>query len=235
MNHEFYLKDGVEYDRVTKVLDYFALPQLVAWKVKVGSKEARRQGTTAKKIGTNVDEWIKADIMGNRYPKLINLEAKNCVEAYNKWKKDYKIKTSDVKAGETVYDDENKVAGTPDLWRYEECIDVKCSVAIRPAYWLQVNWYAFQRISTQSRSILRLDKNLAVYEYEVKPVSIHEIDVFNGLLKAYRFFNQQESLTEGKGEEDVNDIDSGTAEEKTDTDKDMDKTEVSDVRPGGDW
>ena len=84
----YYEKDGVRYDRVTAVLDYFAPPELVRWQIKVGAKEAKRIGTVAKNIGTSVDEWIKADINGLRPRLPKSLEARNCIEGWKRFKKE---------------------------------------------------------------------------------------------------------------------------------------------------
>jgi len=126
------------YDRVTQILDYFGEPGLVSWKVKVGAKEARRIGTIAKNIGSNVDEAIKADVDGLKVPRLKTQEAKNCYEAYLSWKKDY---SPALIVGQRIFCEDSQVCGEPDLFWDDTVIDVKCSSEIRPTYWLQTEWY----------------------------------------------------------------------------------------------
>jgi len=193
VDDKYYVKDGCNYERVTSILGYFQNPELVAWKLRVGAKEAKRISTVAMKRGTNVDEAVRCHISGIKVPKLKTVEEENCFKAYLQWREDYDVK--DIASATTLYDDEAKIAGTPDLWMPDETLDIKCSSAIRDNYWLQTEWYARKK-GHGFKSILRLDKNLGIYEYKRMPVSDYHLQVFDGLITAYRFYNK--SVNDGK-------------------------------------
>lgn len=177
------------YDRVSSILDTYQDPKLIEWKILKGKKEYKRISKVATDIGTNVDAYIKAEIIGSKLPKLKTQEAENCIEAWHKWVEDYGIDVSKLDVGVRLFCDETKVCGEPDVIIpfQEEVLDIKCSSSIRPNYWLQTNWYAKQA-NLPMRSILRLDKSLAIYEYERLPVSDEESMVFKCLTVIYRYF-----------------------------------------------
>jgi len=184
---EFYTKGGVSYTRVTSILGYFADPKLVAWKMRVGAKEAKRISTVAMKRGTNVDEAIRAHVSGEKVGKFKTQEEENCFKAYLQWREDYNIQ--DCKSATTLFDDDALIAGTPDLWLPDETLDIKCAGHIRENYWLQTEWYA-RKHGDSFKSILRLDGNLGQYEYVLKPVSDYEFQIFEALVSVYRFYNE---------------------------------------------
>ena len=184
----YYERDGKRrhYDRITRILDYFAPPELVAWKMRVGKREAGRISREAMKIGSNVDECIRSFVREEKsLPKLKTLEAKNCWEAFNQWRNDY----NPGQLGEmhTVFNEELGVAGTPDLyWPSENCIiDIKCSSAIRLSYWLQTEFYC-RCYKLPVKAILRLDKNLGIYEFKKMSLSDEHWAATVGLINAYR-------------------------------------------------
>lgn len=178
------------YTRVSAILDTYQPQQLIDWKIKTGKKEAKRISTIATKIGTNVDEWIRSDISGTKYPKLNSTEAENCVKAYQKWKEDYQIDVKQLKAGTRLFNDKTKICGEPDILHHiiQTVIDIKCSGSIRETYWLQTEWYA-RNLHYGKKAILRLDKNLGIYEYEVRELSDIDNNAFNALAVVYRYFN----------------------------------------------
>ncbi len=196
-DEEFYVKDEVNYERVTSVLGYFTPPSLVKWQLRVGTKEAKRIKTVSMKIGTNVDEAIRADVIGLDPIKLKSQEAKNCFKAYKQWRKDYAIKN--IQSATTLYDEEAKIAGTPDLWMPDETCDIKCASSIRMNYWLQTEWYARKK-GHGYKSILRLDSALAEYEYVRKTISDYEFQIFEALVSVYRFYNKAPQDTEPEEE-----------------------------------
>lgn len=185
------------YDRVTSILDTYQAPELIDWKIRVGKKEAKRISTVATKIGTNVDEYVKAKITGAKVPKLKSVEAENCVKAWESWVNDYGIKLGSLRCGVRLFNEETKVCGEPDILMDNEVLDIKCSSEIRQAYWIQTNWYA-KELRFGYRSVLRLDKNLGIYEYERKEISKADSEVFDALTTVYRYFKQF-----AKGEEEV--------------------------------
>jgi|GEM_PF-7128636 len=184
----FYERDGLRYDRITRILDYFPHPALVDWKIDVGRKEARRISTVATKIGTNVDEVVKAEIEGSKPGKLKSEEAKNCYEAFRDWARSFSLK---LKSSQTVFDSNLMVAGTPDLEDEDTVIDVKCSSEIRDSYWLQTEFYGRQ-LGKKYKAILRLDKNLGMYEYKKMPLNDEHWEAVRAAIKLYRFYNKSE-------------------------------------------
>jgi hypothetical protein len=196
MDDKYYTKGGVSYTRVTSILGYFADPKLVAWKMKVGAKEAKRISTVAMKRGTNVDEAIRVHVTTGEVPKKFkSVEEENCFKAYLQWREDYNV--NGAVSASTLYDDEALIAGTPDLWLPDETLDIKCSSSIRPNYWLQTEWYA-RRHGDSYKSILRLDSSLGIYEYKKIPVDEYHLQVFNALITAYWFYNK--SVNDGEEE-----------------------------------
>ncbi len=178
---------------VTEILDYFNVPELVAWKVRVGAKEAKRVSTIALKIGTRVDELIQDDINFGKY-KIISkdsVEVANCMKAWEDFKRDYSpiIEASQVE----LKDEVNKVIGHFDLIT-DRIIDIKCASSIKPAYWLQTAKYSQMHGKGLGTAILRLDKNLACYQFitnEQAKYSVKDcVKVFDGLTEAYRFYNR---------------------------------------------
>lgn len=174
---------------VTQVLGYFQEPKLVDWKVKTGAKEAKRISTVAMKIGNRVDELVKLDLEGGKI-KLSSkdpVEVKSCLEAFGKWKADYEPKL--VKAGEVLRNESLMLQGEYDLLlEPSTIIDIKCSSSIKPSYWLQTAMYAFMLGGCDKIGVLRLDKNLGIYEYQTRDYDPNLVEVFLGLLNTYRFF-----------------------------------------------
>lgn len=177
------------YTRVSAILDTYQPPELIEWKLKCGKKEAKRISTVATKIGTNVDAWIRADIEGKKYPKLNSIEAENCVKAYQKWKEDYQIDVSKLRSGTRLFNEETKICGEPDILFPDEklVIDIKCSSAIRPTYYLQTEWYG-RELGYSRKAILRLDKNLSMYDYEIRYLSNDDKQVFDALVVVHNYF-----------------------------------------------
>lgn len=179
---------------VTTVLDYFQAPELVEWKLRIGKKEAKRISTVALKIGTRVDQMIQDDVQS----KAVKLTAKDSIEVQNCWKawlsfkQDYSPKVEGFQM--ELLEPANDLIGHLDLLTDWGVIDVKCASSIKPNYWLQVSKYG-QLVGVYSNvAILRLDKNLGVYEYKTaEQVGVQPeqaVKVFNGLLDAYRYFNR---------------------------------------------
>ena len=177
------------FDRVSAILDVYQDPGLVDWKIRVGKKESKRVSKVATDIGENVDSYIKAEIQGLKLPKLKTQEAENCVRAWEKWKEDYQFVLASFEIGERLFCEETKVTGEPDILipSWKEVVDIKCSSSIRPTYWIQTEWYASQ-LKYGSRAILRLDKNLGVYEYEKRDRSEEDSMIFKCLTVIYRYF-----------------------------------------------
>lgn len=176
--------------RITEVLGFFKDEKYWEWVIRVGKKEARRIGKIAMGIGSNVDEAIKADVrIDKKKVRLKTKEALNCFSAYTKWLDEYQV--THIKVGERFYNEELQVTGEPDLILGDTLIDVKCSNKIRLEYWLQTEFYA-RNVGCKFKAILRLDKNLADYEYVKLPLSDQDWDACLSAITLYRFFNKPE-------------------------------------------
>lgn len=202
-NVPYYEKEGRRYDRITHILDYFSPPGLVDWKIRVGRKEAGMISRAALRIGSNVDDSIREHVGGCRtignYKGLKTQEAINCYKAFEDWKKDHVVEYLAIVG--TTFNDELMVAGTPDLFRGDKLtiVDVKCSSKIRESYWLQTEFYA-RSSGCLNKAILRLDKNLGIFEYKEMPLCDEHWDAVKGAIKLYRYYKSIEE--DGKGDQD---------------------------------
>jgi len=185
---------------VTEVLDAFIPKGLLDWYLKTGKKEAKRLSTVAMKIGTRVDELIQEDVKFGAY-KLTSkdpIEVKNCMEAWKQFKQDYEPNIRAIQV--EVKEPREKVIGHIDLIT-DRIIDVKCSASIKDNYDIQVSKYDYMYTDkpfiTEPPAILRLDKNLATYEYRIVKDKDTCVKVFDGLLTAFRYYNPQ------RGEETI--------------------------------
>lgn len=178
---------------VTEVLDAFIPKGLLDWYLRTGKKEAKRLSTVAMKIGSRVDELIQQDIEHREYKfnSKDSIEVKNCMEAWESFKRDYNPLVTQYQV--EVKDEAHKVIGHIDLILNNRVVDVKCAASIKQNYWLQVAAYSeMYPPDVDGVAILRLDKNLGTYEYktnEQAEVNWTEcVEVFDGLLKAYRYY-----------------------------------------------
>lgn len=217
---DYYEIDGKRYDRVTAVLGYFQTPELVDWKLKVGRAEATKTSKAALKVGTAVHKYAET----GKLPAKCGLDAKTCVEAYNLWVAEHAPVARNRET--TVRSERWGVAGTYDLLLADgTLVDIKTSREIKPEYWVQLAAYALMENGAKRVAVLRLDKNMGFYEYEVRDITQKEIDVFEGLLTAYRYFNQ--------GGKDDND--DGITETEVESGQELDEPEVPDAGPIRSW
>lgn len=192
-----YIKEEKNYDRVTSVLDYFANPKLVEWKVKLGKTESNKVGKVAKQIGTRVDGLIKKHIETGKMTLSKNDSSSvvNCVRGYLQWVKDHSPKI--IGTDKTLFWEELGVAGTLDLLHSSDgVIDIKCSTSIRKNYWIQVAIYTKMLLTKglkyDNMGVLRLDKMTGDYEYKVVKFDERYVSLFIGLLANYRFQTKEE-------------------------------------------
>lgn len=211
MDFDHYIKDGKKFDRITTILDYFTTPSLLAWKMRVGKKEAGRISREALRIGTNVDEAIRAQVNGEKLPKLKTVEAENCYRAFEQWRADYNVATL-ITCG-TMFNDELMVAGTPDLLWHDTftLIDVKCSSRISPQYWLQTEFYARSSHGSRSKAILRLDKNLGIYEFQSMSLNENHWAATVGAIKLYRHYKSVDKDGAESEQHECNDSNSASS------------------------
>lgn len=185
---------AVGFLSVTEVLDYFQEPTLVDWKIKVGKKEARRISTIALKIGSRVHEIIENEW---KEPKKVHLsskdsiEVKNCMSAWYQFKNDYDPQILEMET--ELKDDSLGIIGHRDiLLKIGDRIvtaDLKTSARINPKHWLQVNKYAHMNNKYSYVGIIRLDKNLGIYQYEESEYGVTCVELFDSMVKLYWFFN----------------------------------------------
>ena len=171
--------------RVTECLNYFKEPWYIDWIHRVGRTEANRVSKHSMKIGSRVDEIIKA----NGAPTTKdNAEVHSCMASYNKWKAIYQPK--EIVNGERLYRtiDGLEVTGEPDIFVDGVLVDIKCSSKISPGYWLQVNAYRYLQGDKGRVGILRLDKTTGSYEYVVKDYDQRLVECWIGLLKAFVYY-----------------------------------------------
>ena len=187
--------------RVTEVLSYFSEPWKLDWYAKYGKAHCNRVGKASMKIGSEVDEIIKANVGGAYLPsKLKNKEVASCIEAYQKWHKVYQPKS--IVPGTRLFAtiDGVEVTGEPDLFVDDVLVDIKCSTKISPSYWVQVNMYNYlegcsfggtNSVTHSKVAILRLDKVSGSYEYVVKAYDPSLVEVWCGMMRAYCYFNKE--------------------------------------------
>ena len=171
--------------RVTSILDFFMEPGLVAWKIKVGAREARRISTMAKNVGSRVDMLIKT---GSKPASKDSSEVKSCYEGYTKWYADYKEPI--IKVCQRLYDDDRQITGEPDIFlpTLNTLVDIKCSGRINLKYWLQLAAYASMMMPHPTMlAVLRLHKSIGEYEYKIREFDERLVDVFNCMLTAYNY------------------------------------------------
>lgn len=182
---------------VTEVLDSFIPKGLLSWYLKTGAKEAKRLSTVAMKIGRRVDELICEDVKTGSYKLSAKdpIEVKNCMEAWEAFKRDYQPNITDCQV--EVKSPDEKLIGHIDLVLNNRVTDIKCASSIKDNYWLQTGKYeAMYLLPTDGLAILRLDKNLATYQYmtheqaQVDPVEC--VRVFDGLFSAYKYYHPKD-------------------------------------------
>ena len=157
----------VELDRVSVVVNYFKDEQYVKRVAAEGLRAWNAKGNKAKKIGSNADEYIRAEINGESLPKLKSEEAKTAIRAWDSFKRDYpQLKFCTLPRMES---EQLGVTGELDLLEKDEAmiVDVKVAYKIQPSYWIQQGGYTLTiGEKVKKVGILRLDKYLGEYEYK---------------------------------------------------------------------
>lgn len=193
---DHYLINDVKYDRVTAVLDFFAIPSLVEYYRKTPKATISNKSKTAKSLGTKVHNAVYAINNGKTYNiPYLDQSLTNCITAYNKWKSIEKphILSSEV----TIWCDKLMVAGTYDMLTTKALIDTKTADKIRLSHWIQLAVYAYLgNITDRKLAVLRLDKLLADYEYKEISYEPYLFECFLGLLNYYRLYKANEKKKE---------------------------------------
>lgn len=176
------------YDRISQVSSFIKTEGYIDWCDRTDKRERNLAIKKAQKIGTEVDGHIKSLINHCVYIDKGG-EVGNCVNSFMAWDKNYNINP---KVGKRYFSDTLKITGETDLETEDEIIDIKCSLAIRPEYWLQMGGYLHIR-PAKKVSILRLDKNTGAYEYQ----SVCDVDrlkvLFVSVLNLYRYYKENEN------------------------------------------
>lgn len=160
----------MEKIRVTTIIDYFAEPYLVKWKLK--NKDWEKIGDEAKRVGSLVDKIVQDDINGNyRKEYLIDNDApvNSCIKAWFKFVQENPeivkrmIKFKENMQRELVLGD---LVGHPDFILDDEIIDLKTSKSIGKSHWMQTAQYGLMAGGVKRISILRVDKESGEYEFK---------------------------------------------------------------------
>ena len=214
MEKDYYERNGQRYVRVSTVLNFFSTPDYLDYVLKKGKVEAAKATKEAMKIGTRVHELILEDCQSREAQpsKSDPIEVVNAYKAYREWRREEK--PAWINSEQTVFCNcKLKYAGTYD-WLGNDLIDFKVSAKIRPSYFLQVAAYAHALEcgteigtgkSVQSTSIVRLDKNLGIYEIKTHQTWFSDFLTFIAMLAVYRYFNpDQEEISEKEIEYEPN-------------------------------
>ncbi len=179
---------------VTQVLDYFIEPSLCDWKVDTGRKESNRISKLTAKTGTRVHELIGKDWRDGSYKlaKADNSEVRSCMEAWVRFKEDYKPRIISME-----YEMRNENRGIVghidmlvDIGQNKLILDIKTAGSIRQKHWLQLDGYAWLQPEFDGKiAILRLDRNIGVYEYEER--GVEQPSLFVQALNLYDFYLQR--------------------------------------------
>jgi hypothetical protein len=206
MDDEFYTQGNKQYERVTRVINYFCPPELVDYRIRVGNRVANAAMKKAGKFGTMIDEAIRENYEMPTVQK-VSEESKSALKAWISWVNDHGANF--LVFPDTYFSDFLLVAGTPDFIWKNMIVDIKTSNRISPIYFAQLGAYASLRPAlfggekpTEDLAVLRLDKSTGLYEF-VKAsemgLSVGDcINWFNALLITYRNYKQVQSTLKGK-------------------------------------
>ena len=179
---------------VTEILSYFEEPELVQWKLKTGLKESNRISRMTAKTGSRVHELIYSNWQKGDYKllKADNSEVRSCMEAWDRFKLDYAPNI--LKAEFEVRHEGMKIIGHADMLatcnKETTLIDIKTAGSIKPKHWVQLAgyWSLLGDLSVDSVAILRLDRNIGVYEFEVRKP---QPELFWALAQVYDFYTER--------------------------------------------
>lgn len=168
---------------VTSVLSWAGANELDDWIARVGVEKAQSVSDSAKRLGSQVDKIISAELLGKKVKESERFEVKQALAAWKYWRSLNTFKAVEVQ--KTVEDHELGIVGTPDCLSDLEVFDWKVGKRITWKYVWQVNEYARMVILPKWR-VVRFDPYLGVWEEKSGRYdeSIHE--AFKALLGVYR-------------------------------------------------
>lgn len=204
--------------RVSEVLDYFAEPYLVAWKLK--TKDWQKVSEEALRVGTIVDGAVQAGINTGSYAHVTDdLPVATSLRAWEKFKVERPeiverlIKYRHNMQRELVLGD---LVGHPDFILDDEVIDLKTSKQVSKSHWMQTAQYAtmydHSRLDAwqlangcgvKRISILRLDKLTGEYEYKTleEPFISFWQRKFQARYECFKEESEWNDMMRNKGEE----------------------------------
>jgi hypothetical protein len=204
VDDEFYFRKGnpAPYDRVTRIIGYFVVPELCEWRVRVGNKAANLVMKKSGNFGTMIDSEIRAN-WRNPSARKPTFESKNCFRAWNDFVSAHDI--TDITFPPTLFDDEEMVAGTPDIvWNGGKYLDdIKTTNSVKPSHFIQLGSYANKLPQKPERlGIIRLDKETGIYQYVTNihlKLTVDEcIMMWKSTLYNYRMYHRVQSTLKPK-------------------------------------
>ncbi len=168
---------------VSELVDHFAPPYLVAWKLRVGLVEANKVSKQALKIGKRLDDLVRT---GEKPGKKDKPEIHKCYEGFERWRAKYQ---PTLIFPERIDSEELKLTGQPDFYWVETdtLIDMKSSKSISAGYFFQNGGYKRLGFPGSKIAVLRLDKETGDYEFvtnEDIDISLELcVDVFESIYK----------------------------------------------------
>lgn len=198
----FYEHEGRRYDRVTSVLKTVRNPGLEEWRGRVGNREANKVSKDAALVGTKLHAVIQHALTNGS--AVLPARCKEdqltwCLKAFQEWVALRKPRPLWIE--KRVFHSHG-FAGTVDLIEDGVLTDWKTSRAMSDLYWLQLNAYAgavteFLRVPISRLRVVRLDKNIGVFEEEVRDTSKELFQAFLGLHNFYRVWTEMQLQKEG--------------------------------------
>lgn len=211
MDDEFYLKDGKQYNRPTRILDFFTPPYLTEWKIAEAVKfnlEKRKKDPNANitssnmisknalKHGSRVDDLIRK---GLEATSKDSSEIKSCIYGFKKWKAEYNVNDDDIVFPATYFNDELMVAGTGDFYwkKNDQYVDIKSAKSIHENNYFQLGFYSLDEIyNTKSVAVLRLDKDCHDYEFvSNEKIGLSLADCRQGFFDAFNHYESYNKVS----------------------------------------
>jgi hypothetical protein len=182
------------FDRISQVASFIKTEGYIDWCDRTDKRTRNLAIKRAMKVGSAVDALIKEKIQlpPDVFQDFKSIEEENCLKAFCDWS-NQNGHVNDVRVGKRYFSDTLKITGETDLETENEIIDIKCSLAIRPEYWLQMGGYCHLLPNKTKVSILRLDKTTGAYEYQ----SVCDVErlkvLFVSVLNLYRYYKENEN------------------------------------------
>ena len=202
---------------VTQVLDQFPDSELIAWKLRVGAKEAERKSQEGLRVGTLVDLEIQHHVRQQPFDlHSTDLPVFTALQAWHRYNEQYPAFFDSITAIQEELTD-GEIVGHPDLTCARDggwgTVSIKCTNRIRPVHWTQEAAYAQLRGVQypilgvpQFLGILRLDKQTGQPEYQelTDAAAIrYEMDVWRHYVALYQHRERVKERTISQLEEEI--------------------------------